>query len=138
MNLPRILTIMGSGETAPTMVKTHRSVIERLAGSARAVVLDTPYGFQENAPELAARAQPDGQTLLITTGTHAVNATLVKKLPFDPIKSLSTIRCDLTTRVCLRVVSTPRKAQLALTHPASSHARSEGVDASGSILRGDL
>ncbi len=57
MKLPRILTIMGSGETAPTMIKTHRSVIERLGSSPRAVVLDTPYGFQENAPELAARAQ---------------------------------------------------------------------------------
>jgi hypothetical protein len=55
--LPRLLTIMGSGETAPTMVKTHRSILERLGSSARAVVLDTPYGFQENAPELAARAK---------------------------------------------------------------------------------
>ena len=53
--LPRILTIMGSGETAPTMVKTHRELIGRLA-VPRAVLLDTPYGFQENAPELAARA----------------------------------------------------------------------------------
>jgi len=57
MTLPRILTIMGSGETAPTMVKTHRALIERLGPSAKAVVLDTPYGFQENAAELATRAQ---------------------------------------------------------------------------------
>ncbi len=57
MTLPRLLTIMGSGETAPTMVKTHRGLIERLGPSARALVLDTPYGFQENAPELATRAQ---------------------------------------------------------------------------------
>jgi hypothetical protein len=57
MALPRLLTIMGSGETAPTMIKTHRALIERLGEPARAVVLDTPYGFQENAPELATRAQ---------------------------------------------------------------------------------
>ena len=57
MSLPRLLTIMGSGETAPTMVKTHRALIERLGPGARALVLDTPYGFQENAPELATRAQ---------------------------------------------------------------------------------
>lgn len=56
MNTPRILTIMGSGETTPTMVSTHRSLVARLAQPVRAVVLDTPYGFQENAPELAARA----------------------------------------------------------------------------------
>lgn len=57
MNLPRILTIMGSGETAPTMIKAHRSILERLGDAPRSVLLDTPYGFQENAPELATRAQ---------------------------------------------------------------------------------
>lgn len=54
--LPRILTIMGSGETAPTMVSTHRRLTSLLPAPVRAVVLDTPYGFQENAAELASRA----------------------------------------------------------------------------------
>ena len=54
---PRLLTIMGSGETAPTMMKHHRDLIARLGPEPRAVVLDTPYGFQANAPELATRAQ---------------------------------------------------------------------------------
>lgn len=56
MTLPRILTIMGSGETAPTMVSTHRSLTARLPKPVNAVLLDTPYGFQENASELARRA----------------------------------------------------------------------------------
>jgi len=56
MNLPRIITIMGSGETAPTMVKTHRELMARLGSRAQGVILDTPYGFQENAAELAQRA----------------------------------------------------------------------------------
>ena len=56
MSLPRILTIMGSGETAPTMVSTHRSLTALLPKPVKAVLLDTPYGFQENAPELATRA----------------------------------------------------------------------------------
>jgi len=56
MSIPRLLTIMGSGETAPTMMKPHRDLIARLPGTPNAVVLDTPYGFQENAPELAGRA----------------------------------------------------------------------------------
>jgi len=55
-SLPRILTIMGSGETAPTMVGTHRRLTSLLPQPVRAVVLDTPYGFQENANELASRA----------------------------------------------------------------------------------
>ncbi len=63
MPLPRVLTLMGSGETAPTMVSTHRRLAARLEPSpgrvranVTAAVLDTPYGFQENAPELAERA----------------------------------------------------------------------------------
>lgn len=59
MTMPRLLTIMGSGETAPTMKVPHRQVFERLAagvpgGEVDAVMLDTPFGFQENAPDLAA------------------------------------------------------------------------------------
>ena len=54
---PRLLTIMGSGETAPTMVKAHRTVVERLGSTpGRGVLLDTPFGFQRNADELCARA----------------------------------------------------------------------------------
>ena len=56
MSLPRILAIMGSGETTPTMVTTHRRLTSLLPSPVKAVVLDTPYGFQENAPELAAKA----------------------------------------------------------------------------------
>ena len=52
---PRLLTIMGSGETSPTMVKVHRELLQRVGPPA--VVLDTPFGFQENADEIAAKAQ---------------------------------------------------------------------------------
>jgi len=62
MTLPHILAVMGSGETAPTMVTTHRMLASKLEKSARAVLLDTPYGFQENAPELATKAVEYFQT----------------------------------------------------------------------------
>ncbi len=52
---------MGSGETAPTMVKVHRMMVERLASAGpdsepHAFLLDTPFGFQMNAEEISARA----------------------------------------------------------------------------------
>jgi hypothetical protein len=47
---------MGSGETAPTMNAPHRAIFERLGPDTAAVLLDTPFGFQENAPILAAKA----------------------------------------------------------------------------------
>lgn len=52
--MTRVIAIMGSGETSPTMVRTHRALLERVDGPA--VVLDTPFGFQENAGELTAKA----------------------------------------------------------------------------------
>ena len=54
---PRLLMIMGSGETAPTMVTPHREIVGSFGDTPpRAVLLDTPYGFQENASEISQRA----------------------------------------------------------------------------------
>jgi len=53
---PRVLAVMGSGETAPTMAKVHRALFDRFeARTVPAAIVDTPYGFQENADELSAR-----------------------------------------------------------------------------------
>lgn len=53
---PRIIAIMGSGETSPTMIRPHRELLARLGSKAKAVIIDTPYGFQENSADLARRA----------------------------------------------------------------------------------
>lgn len=57
--MPRFLTVMGSGETAPTMIKVHRRLMEAVGANAPAdaVLLDTPYGFQENAGDISTKAQ---------------------------------------------------------------------------------
>ena len=49
-----LLVIKGSGETAPAMRAIHREIFAR-TGAGSAVLLDTPYGFQENADELTGR-----------------------------------------------------------------------------------
>jgi hypothetical protein len=54
----RILAIIGSGETSPTMVTVHRELVSRLGlDHPQAIVLATPYAFQENAADVSARAQ---------------------------------------------------------------------------------
>ncbi|HUZ56671.1 MAG TPA: hypothetical protein VMU94_29620 [Streptosporangiaceae bacterium] len=54
----RVLAIMGSGETSPTMVTIHKALTARLGtGSHGAILLDTPYAFQENASDISARSQ---------------------------------------------------------------------------------
>ncbi|MCE7870383.1 hypothetical protein DYH09_08410 [bacterium CPR1] len=52
--MARLLVLMGSGETTPTMTSTHREVLAHAGGPA--VLLDSPYGFQENAEKISARA----------------------------------------------------------------------------------
>lgn len=54
----RVLAIIGSGETSPTMVTVHRDLVSRLGlASPQAMVLATPYAFQENAADVSARTQ---------------------------------------------------------------------------------
>ena len=55
--MTRLLAIMGSGETAPTMIKPHRQLFDQLGPPpVPAVLLDTPYGFQNNADDISAKA----------------------------------------------------------------------------------
>ncbi len=55
--MTRILAIMGSGETAPTMIKPHRQLFDQLGPPpVPSVLVDTPYGFQANADDISARA----------------------------------------------------------------------------------
>jgi cyanophycinase-like exopeptidase len=49
-----LLVLMGSGETAPSMIKPHRQVFDGVP-AGRFLVLDSPHGFQMNADDLAQR-----------------------------------------------------------------------------------
>ena len=49
-----VLALLGSGETAPGMTKIHRSLLSRYE-TVKAVNIDTPYGFQQNVPEMTEK-----------------------------------------------------------------------------------
>ena len=53
---PGTITLMGSGELAPSMGKVHRAIMSRIAGPVRAVILYTPSGFQLNVDQLSTKA----------------------------------------------------------------------------------
>ncbi len=57
----------------------------------QSVVVDNRAGAGGNiGGQVAARAPADGYTLFMgTVGTHAINAALYKKMPFDPIKDFA-------------------------------------------------
>ena len=60
--MPRLLVLIGSGELAAQMTRGHRMIVRRLLGNhgharpsdIRLAIIDTPYGFQENADALSA------------------------------------------------------------------------------------
>ena len=47
------IAILGSGETSPNLVSVHREMIDRLEEIANPLIINSPFGFQENADELS-------------------------------------------------------------------------------------
>ena len=59
---------------------------------ATVVVENKPGAATSTGAELVARAEPDGYTLLMATSTTlAINKTLYKKLPYDPVKDFTPV-----------------------------------------------
>jgi tripartite-type tricarboxylate transporter receptor subunit TctC len=56
------------------------------------VVIDNRPGAGGNlSAELVARAAPDGYTLYVTSGAIVVNASLYRKLPYDPLRDFAPV-----------------------------------------------
>ncbi|CAM4133462.1 ABC transporter substrate-binding protein [Bordetella tumbae] len=70
-----------------------RLLAESLHGIlGQTVIVENRPGAGGNiAASEVARAKPDGYTLLLANSSHAINASLYKKLPFDPIKDFEPI-----------------------------------------------
>ena len=62
------------------------------------VVVDTRQSVNGIiATEIAAKSAPDGLTLVIgNNGTHVINASLYKKLPYDPLRDFTAITQMIT------------------------------------------
>jgi tripartite-type tricarboxylate transporter receptor subunit TctC len=70
-----------------------RLVAQRLSrGLGQNVFVDNRAGGGTNiGAELAARAAPDGYTLLMSTSTQAINVTLYPKLAYDLVKDFTAV-----------------------------------------------
>lgn len=55
------------------------------------------------ATEIAARANPDGYTLLFTSPPHAINAALYRRAKYDPIKDFAPVTQVVWTALVLTV-----------------------------------
>jgi hypothetical protein len=96
------LMILGSGEIAPSMVKVYRRVLSNLE-PRRGVLLDTPYGFQENVPQLTEK---------IVSYFDVSLQVKMQPLPFPRLEGTSAL--ERTT-----YVDTVRRASFVFAGPGS-------------------
>jgi cyanophycinase-like exopeptidase len=77
----RLIAIFGSGETSPVMTSVHQNLVARASDPRlNAILLDTPFGFQPNADEIAARTisyfrQHVGCEISLASFRHSGQAT---------------------------------------------------------------
>ena len=84
----KILVGAPAGGTTDTMARTLAQVLGTQMG--RTVVVENRPGAGGNlAADAVAKAAPDGNTLLMSFTSHAINASLYPSLPFDPVKDFT-------------------------------------------------
>jgi tripartite-type tricarboxylate transporter receptor subunit TctC len=89
----RVIVPFAAGGPSDLIARIVADAIQLRLGQP--VVIDNRAGGGANIGiGQAARAEPDGYTLLITTSAFVINPSLYKKVPFDPIKDFAPI-CDL-------------------------------------------
>jgi tripartite-type tricarboxylate transporter receptor subunit TctC len=88
----RILVGAPPGGSTDTLARTLATEMGRLLG--RTVVVENRAGAGGNiAADAVAKAAPDGNTLLMSFTSHAINASLYPSLPFDPVKDFTPLTC---------------------------------------------
>ncbi|MBX6747815.1 MAG: tripartite tricarboxylate transporter substrate binding protein, partial [Acetobacteraceae bacterium] len=90
----RPITILGGFPNGSGVDIYARKLAEPLTKALGVpVVVDNRSGAGGNiASDMVAKAKPDGYLFLLgTAGTHAINATLYRHLPFDPLRDVTHI-----------------------------------------------
>ena len=117
----RVLAIIGSGETSPTMVTVHRELVSRLGlAGPQAMVFATPYAFQENAADVSARtrryfADSVGLQVRVAAGTSP-NADPGMAPPLIPPDEENEARQAAGIRAADWVFAGPGSPSYALAH----------------------
>ena len=119
---------------------TARAISQKLTASlGQQVIVDNRPGVSGNiAAEITANAPPDGYTVLLSTiAALAVNSSLLKKMPFDPIKDLAPVtRAADSTNFLVVHPSVPAssvKDLIALAKAKPLNGGSSGVGGAGHL-----
>ena len=92
----RILVGAPAGGSTDTLARTLAQELSRLLG--KTVVVENRPGAGGNiAADSVAKSAPDGNTLLMSFTSHAINASLYSSLPFDPVRDFTPLTCVATS-----------------------------------------
>lgn len=92
----RILVGAPAGGSTDTLARSLAVSMGPALG--RNVIVENKPGAGGNiAADAVAKAAPDGNTLLMSFTSHAINATLYPSLPFDPVKDFTALTCVATS-----------------------------------------
>jgi tripartite-type tricarboxylate transporter receptor subunit TctC len=87
----RFVVPLPPGGGADLVARTIGEKLNRTLGQ-QIIIDNRPGGGTVIGADLVAHAAPDGHTMLLGTATtHAINASLVKKLPYDPVRDFSPV-----------------------------------------------
>lgn len=87
----RVIVPFAPGGGSDTYARVMATRLPEAFGQ-QVLVDNRPGGNTVIGAELAARAAPDGYTLFLSTnGTVAINPSLYKKLPYDPVKDFAPV-----------------------------------------------
>jgi len=92
----RILVGAPAGGSTDTLARALSVELGRLLGNV-VLVENRPGAGGNIAADAVARSAPDGNTLLMSFTSHAINASLYPTLPFDPVKDFTPLTCVATS-----------------------------------------
>ncbi|MBI3919130.1 MAG: tripartite tricarboxylate transporter substrate binding protein [Betaproteobacteria bacterium] len=138
----RYLVPTPAGSGADTIGRIVAGGLSQVFGQQ--VVVDNRAGGGNNiGAEIAAKAPPDGYTVFQATLTHAVNATLYRKLAYDlvrdfaPVTQLAASPYVLVVHPSLPVKSAAELVKLAKARPGAINFASAGPG-TATFLAGEL
>lgn len=124
----------------------NADILARIVGQKLSETLGQPFVVDNRAgangiigTDVAAKATPDGHTLLFVASGHAINPGLHAKLPFDPVKDFAAISLVgstpliLTVNAALPVKSVKELVALAKSKPGQLSFASQGNGSPGHL-----
>ena len=136
-----IVPFAPGGGTDLTARVVSQPLSERLGQPV--VIENRPGAGTMLGTELTAKAAPDGHTIMIASASHALNPSLYKKVPYDPLKDFSAITLAisfpfiLATHPSVPVQSTKDLIAYAKANPGKLSYASSGTGATNH-LAGEL